>query len=304
MRLLLVILTLSASGVVCAQDATQMTLTELVAAANSRSPIESIPFLEEIVKRAPSLKDPTALQSVQQVRLQLSRVYAQLEQWDNAMSYARSYLSQESCADRVGGLGVLCQVLFIKEDWAGLKNAAQDLMDDPAKGSDDRERAELFLAQAHFHLGEYVAALKYVDLALQWADDPDMVTSLRLMRMRSLFEAGQGERVLAGLSDITRGDSRFDINLNLFLIRMGDELFDKNSFRNALAVYRMVVPKPELTGWQEKLLAQLEEEKAQKEEKLEKTERTDEEKAEALADGGRLDAKWHFVGQLHGRHNV
>ena len=268
-------LALFGSGIVCAQEATDMTLTELVAAANSANergePKAGIPFLEEIVKRAPSLKDETALQSVQQVRLQLGRTYAQLEQWDLAEKYAREYLSIEPCTDRAGGLGILCQTLFLKADWQGLKKSAQDLFNEPGKGRLDREHAELFLAQAHFNLEEYDAALEFIPQVLERADDPDRVASLRLMQTRCLFETGQGENLVAGLSDLARGDARYDIHLNLLLIRMGDDLFDKNSFRQALAIYRVVIPRAELIDWHAQQRSRLPEKMARLEVKAAET---------------------------------
>ncbi len=252
---------------VFAQEVDQMTLGELVAAANGSiqegDPQKTISFLEEIISRASTFKDKAALKSIQKVRLQLSLTYAQLERWADAKEYAQAYLSLTPCQDRVAGINILCQVAFIQEDWAALKKSAQDLLSEPGKKLVDREHAELFLVQAHYNLEEYAAALELIPLLLKRADDPDMVASLRLMRVRSLFETGQGDTILSGLSDMSRGDAHYDIHMNLFLLRMGDDLFDDNSFRKAMAVYRMVVPKSDLVEWQKTQMARLEKKMAQ-----------------------------------------
>lgn len=262
-RLVLILsLTLSGLGMVFAQDTSVMTLGELVSAADKASrgseQQAAIPFLNEIMKRAPTFEGAAALQSLQKVRLQLARTYAQLSRWDDSEKYAREYLSSEPCVDRADGLTILCQTAFARNDWQALKKSAQELLSESSKGALSEENGELFLVQALFNLKEYAAALEFLPRVLQRSKDPDMVADLRLMQVRCLFETDQSENLLASLSDMSQGDARYGINLNLFFIRLGDDLFDRSKFLQALAVYRMVVPRSEMLGWHLTQIVQME----------------------------------------------
>jgi tetratricopeptide (TPR) repeat protein len=257
------VLVFSWAGVASAQQVDQMVFQELVGAANTLieagTPEKAIPFLEEIVNRSGTSEDRDTAKSVQQVRLQLGQIYGQIYQFDKAKKYIQDYLSSDLGSERASALRVLCQVFLIDEDWAALKKAGQTLQNEPDKSREDREFAEFCLVQAFYNEGDYAAALELLPGVLDRVEAPDMLASFRLIEASCLFETGQAEALLSSLPDRLEGAARYDLGMNTLLIRLGDEMFGKGSFRDALSVYRQVVPRQDLLAWQENRKAGIQE---------------------------------------------
>ncbi len=262
-RVLVLILSCCWAVTVPAQQVDQMVFQELVTAANTLveagTPEKAIPFLEEIVRRSGTSTDRETAKSVQQVRLQLGQIYGQMYQFDKAKQYIQEYLSSDLGGERASALRVLCQVYLADEDWPALKKAGQALRSEPDKSREDREFSEFCLVQAYYNEADYAAALELLPGVLDRVEDPDMLTSFRLIEASCLFETGQAETLLAMLPERLKGDARYDLGMNTLLIRLGDEMFGKGNFRDALSVYRQVVPRQELVAWQEDQKAQMKE---------------------------------------------
>ena len=249
-------LVLSGAGTVCAQNPEELTLPELTQVAQQAVQDEdlykAVPFLEEMVKRLSSYTNDEEKKTAQTVRLQLARSYARLSRYDDAIQAIREYLSTEPCEEPVEGMTVLCQVALMQENWDVLKEGGLALEKAVVRPK-DRELAEFYLAQATYNLEEYEEALTYLPRVIERQDpeeDKDALAAFRLMHACCLFETGQADVLMTSLPQMMKGDDRYDAGMNLLLVRIADELLERGKLRNALQMYRMVVPKKEVVAWQ------------------------------------------------------
>lgn len=238
-------------------QAAQMSFSELVAQAEyyieNDDPSSAIPLLKEIIDRTDALPDEDAKASVQMARLQLGSSYAKLQRWDNARTYVQDYLDHDPVDDRTAALQILSQIALAGKGWDTLNDAAQEMLSSDI-GLKKKEKARQFLLQAKFNLGEYEEALELLPEVIEKTDDPATLRSYRIMQLRCLFESGQTAEMIRTLPIVFRGAARDDVTLNLTLLRMGDDLFDREQYRKALALYRLVLPKADLLERQQKRL--------------------------------------------------
>ncbi len=235
-----------------AQDSllpTQMGFSELIAQAefslNNGNPRAAIPLLKEIMTRAGSLKDSGAKKSVQMARLQLGSSYSALQKWADARFYVEQYFANEPVQDQATAYNLLCRISQAEGNWQGLFDAATGILKD-TEGVKARQEADRFLVQALFELGRHKEALDLLPKVLAKTKDAEHLRVLQIMQLRSLFEMGQMEQFIAALPELFRGEAREDVTLNLALLKMGDQLFDRQDYRKALIMYRLVLPKTTL----------------------------------------------------------
>lgn len=240
----------------------EMALSQLIdsakAADESGSARKTIVYLEEILRRAETIEDTEAVRGMQKVRLLLGRTYLKLRKFEEAEQHTRKYLAQKSCPDRESAMCVLCQIAMDQSDWAALKKEGLMLLNEPGKTTSEQKFAELCLGQAYYHLKEFKDALPLLRNVLEDTEDPDVEIKFRFMLASGLFETGQTDELLALLPEMIRGDSRYDIAQNLLLLRIGDALFNNIELREALSVYRMILPRAEVEAWADEQFAKME----------------------------------------------
>jgi len=240
-----------------AASAAQMSFSDLIAQAEysikNNEPAAAIPVLKEIISRAGALDEKSAKESVQMARLQLGSAFSTLQRWADARSYTEEYLAGEPVKERLAALQILSQVAMAEQNWEELKSSAEMMLAENL-GIKDKETAEQFLLQAQFQLGNYAETLAMLPEGLQRTQDPANIRAYRIMQLRCLFETGDMEGLIAALPVLFRGDSRDDVALNLTLLRIGDQLFDRQQYRKALAIYRLVKPKASLLASQQERL--------------------------------------------------
>ena len=85
------------------------------------------------------------------------------------------------------------------------------------------------------------------------------------MIVRALVEAESWRELFGWIPKIYRTDSKYDITLNLTLMKAGKVRFEDDDYLNALLLYRMVLPREELLEFsrksERKLIAKLEKNK-------------------------------------------
>jgi tetratricopeptide (TPR) repeat protein len=258
---LLIILGWMSCSAVLGQSASQMSFSDLIAQAesliDSDQPASAIPLLKEIINRTDTLQDRDAKQSVQTARLQLGSSYAKIQRWKDARDTIQDYLRNTPVTERISALQILAQAALAEQDWDALDQAAKGIMEE-TPGIREQRVAETFLLQAHFNLGRYTEALELLPEVIERAEDPDNIRSYRIMKLRCLFETGETAQMIQALPQTFRGAARDDVTLNLTLLRMGDDLFERQEYRKALALYRLVLPKQQLLVRQQQRLEETE----------------------------------------------
>lgn len=246
--LLFAALWLQPAGAQDLTSASQMGFSDLLALAEAHSeanrPSDAIPLLEEIIARAASM--PGSEESIQMARLLLGAAYAKLERWETARSYIDEYLKNKPVKEEVTALQILCQIDLGEKNWESLNQNAQRLREQKGLSIQKKEEIEQFYAQALYNGGNYEKALEILPDVIAKAKDTKTALAYRVMLIRCLHETKQVSRLIAELPLLFRGESRTDVNLNLTLLRIGDALFDSHEYRQALSIFRVVMPKTEL----------------------------------------------------------
>lgn len=231
-----------------------MGFTELVAQAEysiaNDEPGLAVTYLEEIISRAGTLDQRDAQKSVQMARLQLASSYIKLQRWDKAGKYAQEYLNGSPATDRMAAIQMLCQINNSQKKWIELLTSANMMLAEKP-GLKEQAIAEQFMIQALFHLEKYEEASNLLPKVIERTKDADALRSYQIMQLRCLFEAGKIHDLVLSLPQVFRGDVLYDVSLNLTLLRMGDQLFDREQYREALMIYRLVMPKADLLAHQQ-----------------------------------------------------
>lgn len=237
-----------------------MGFSELVAGAEAAMQnqryFEAVPLMQEIIRRAGEMDNVGARESVQTARLQLGMAMTELQKLDEAKKYLREYLEGNPVTNPVAAYQLLSRVALAEQDWEGLFNASNKLVEDRAIGLRAKETAQQFLVQALFNLGRYQETLDILPGVIERSRDADAIRAYRIMQIRSLNEIGRADEIITKLPTLFRSDARDDVSLNLTLLRIGDTLFDRQEYRKALAVYRLVVSKEALLAGQEARIAE------------------------------------------------
>ncbi len=230
---------------VSARDASQIGFSELVImaedAVKSGTPGEAIPLLTEIVNRAESLDGKDAQRSVQTARLQLASKQLEAGNWMDAKKSATDYLNSEFVQDEHTAVTILCESALHLKDWGALLENANKLveMSDALK---KRVPAHQYLLRGLFYNKRYEEALLIVDNLLEWESDPIQVSGIRGLQIESLVELGRMDSIMALLPELFPNGDHSNLRLNLTLLGIGDKLFDRGDYRNAVAIYRQVLP--------------------------------------------------------------
>jgi tetratricopeptide (TPR) repeat protein len=248
--LLLAVFFLSGEGVVYAQKGgstlAQMGFSELatraVDALENHNPGAAIPLLKEIMSRAGSSADAGVQSSAQNARLLLGEAYLLQSDWNQARSYAQTYLDSEPVHDAESARMILSRVALGEEDWQELYTQSSLLLKMKLQVK-NRVAAEKLQLQALYNLERFAEALELIPSVLASDSSFDHIRMCRIMQVRCLMEIGEIDRLVLLLPKIFRGELRYDISFNLMLLHVGDRVFGVEEYRKALAVYRLVVPK-------------------------------------------------------------
>ncbi len=227
----------------------QGSVSELVARAEkaieNNQDAAAVPILKQIVDRLSSAADDSAKQGIQIARLQLAQSSLKLFNLSDARKYAGDYLANEPNKEKIAAMHVLCQVALLNEDWDELKKTVDEMMSHSLRIK-EMAAAIQFKAQAMFGLGEYNEALELLSQALESVEDEQNRLTYKLMKIRCLTELDRMDEFLRNFPDMFSGESRFNVELNMTLLGIGDQLLEQEEYRKALAMYQLVIPKAEI----------------------------------------------------------
>ncbi len=224
--------------------------------------------LEEIVDRLKDITDPQRVEILQNARFQLARVYFKLGNTESGMPLLEDYLAQEPRKQERMAMRMMAQGLFDSRDWAQIKKVSSQLLTMSDLSRDDRLNANLMLGQAMFQEEEWGACIKPLTYVSEKSKDNKTRQVVQVMIVRALVEeaedAGNAEKwgeLFRWIQRVYRTDAKYDITLNIAVMRAGKARFKQDDSLKALGLFRMVLPREELIEFTNGRIAKLSEEK-------------------------------------------
>ena len=238
------------TGNVSAQDYSSMGITDVVATADrllQRGDYKgAISPLREVIRRTAPLTDPQGRDTAQTCRFQLARAYYQMGDVAAGMQVLEEYLKSEPRTKERLALRMLAQGLFDTKDWGRIEQIAKSLLSMPDLEKEDLYNANLLLGQACFQQEKWADAVAPLEFAAKAAKEERVRALCQIMVVRSLVEGEDWRSLFGKLPTIYRTDSKYDIMLNLTLMKAGKALFEQDDYLNALMLYRWVLPRQRL----------------------------------------------------------
>jgi len=245
-----------------AQNYSTMGISDVVATAEralQRGEYKSaIPALREVVRRTAPLTDPEGRNTAQTCRFQLARAYYQTGDIPAGMKILEEYLEFEPRTKERLALRMLAQGLFDVQDWEKIESLAKRLLAMPDLEKEDRYNGNLLLGQALFRQEKWDESVKPLESAVAGAKEDRVRGLCQVMIVRALVEAENWPSLFGKLPRIYRTESKYDISLNLTLMKAGKALYEDNDFLNALLLYRWVLPREVLMKHSSEKIARLE----------------------------------------------
>jgi TolA-binding protein len=243
-------MTLFAVSSATAQDYTSMGISDVVGAADAmlqRGDYNgAIPALEEVIRRTRELTDPVGLETLQGCRFQLARSFYQVGDTASGMEVLEDYLDQEPRKQERMALRMMAQGFFETEKWDKIENVAGRLLGMPDLEPEDVLNANLLLGQAQFRQEKWVDCIKPLTYAANNSKEERTQSLTQIMIVRALVESENWRELFGWIPRLYRTEAKYDITLNLTLMKAGKARFEQDDYLNALLLYRMVLPRNEL----------------------------------------------------------
>lgn len=241
------------AGIASAQDYGTMGISDVVASADrmlQRADYRgAIPALEEVIRRTKDLTDPQGMDTCQTCRFQLARAMFQVADVPAGMEILEEYLENEPLKKERMALRMMAQGFFDTQEWPKIEEIANRLLALPDLEKEDVYNANLLLGQAQFRQEKWVECVKPLGYAAENAKEERVKALCQIMAVRALVEAENWRELFGWIPRIYRTDSKYDITLNLTLMKAGKARFEDDDFLNALLLYRMVLPREELVDF-------------------------------------------------------
>jgi len=252
------------AGSAFAQDYAAMGISPLVQIADTMLKrgdyAGAIPALEEVIVRTRELTTAPGRETLQNSRFQLARALFYTDDSAEGMKVLEEYLAAEPINEERLALRMMAQGYLNEQEWEKVAEVAGRLLDMPGLEKDDLLNANLLYGQARFRQEQWEECIKPLTYVVENSKDGKIRQSSQIMTVRALVEAERWNRLFGLVRSIYRTDAKYDITLNLTLMRAGKALYDtagdkesdeeaKDNYLNALFLYRMVLPREELIGF-------------------------------------------------------
>ncbi len=258
-----------AATAVHAQDFSQLGISDLVGVTDrmlQRGDYKSaIPALIEVVSRTAELNDEAGRKTAQNARFELARSYFQTGSAAEGIKVLEEYMANEPRDRERQALRMLAQGFFEVQEWAKIQETATRLLKFPDLTDEDRFIGNLMLGQSYFQEEKWAESVPPLEFAALHAKEDRIERACQLMLVRALVESENWGKLFGWVQRVYRTDAKYDISLNLTLMKAGKAQFEKgdeehkNEYLNALLLYRMVLPREELlkhSGTRQKSLSQ------------------------------------------------
>jgi tetratricopeptide (TPR) repeat protein len=238
---------LSNGGVAMAQNYSSLSISDVIAIANRRMQRreydQALPALEEALNRTQGMTDAEGQKSAQICRFEIARIHYQLGDVSSGMTYLEQYLENDPRPEERRALGMLAQGFFEINDWDRIIELYNRLLGYPDLDKEVLLNMNLLAGQAYFQLKQYGECLEPLRYAEKNAQKERVQGVCQIMVARALVELKEWEQLYAWVMRINRTDRRYDINLNLTLMKGARSLYEEQEYLNALYLYRMVLPR-------------------------------------------------------------
>ncbi len=249
------------NGAVWAQNYGSMGIRDVVEFADKQlrdgKYEEALPALEEVLLRTSALTDPQGRQTAQTCRFELARAYLQLGESASAMKFLGEYLSNEPRPEENRAMTMLAQVSFESEDWEKIIEIYESMANRRDLEGEVLFNLRLLGGQAYFRTEQYEKCLEPLRFVEKNTDDDRVKGLSQIMVTRALVELQEWEQLYAWVLRVSSTDRKYDISLNLTLMRAARSLYEGGEYLNALYLYRMVLPRETLIEHANQRLASL-----------------------------------------------
>lgn len=259
------LLALLITGPAFAQDYSSMGISPLVSTTDillrRGDYAGAIPALEEVILRTEELTSAQGRETLQNSRFQLARALFQTDDSASGMKVLEEYLADKPCDQERLALRMMAQGYFVAQKWDEVITVAGQLLGMPGLEDEDALNANLLLGQARFQQEQWEECLKPLIYAAENSTDEKIRQSSQTMIVSALVESEQWSQLYGWILRLYRTDAKYDITLNLILMRAGKARFEAgepDDYLNALLLYRMVLPREELISFANKRLNELE----------------------------------------------
>ncbi len=264
LKIALLAVVVCSAGLAGAQGYGSMGISDLVASADRlllRGDYKgAIPALQAIISRTAPLTDPSGRSTAQTCRFQLARSYYQVGNSAQGLKILEEYLANEPRPKERMALRMMAQGFFDSNNWKKIEEIAEQLLAMPDLEREDIYNANLFLGQARFRLKKWSEAVEPLGYSVRNTKDPRVEQLCQIMIVRALVEAEDWRQLFGWIPRIYRTDSKYDISLNLTLMKAGKARFEDDDYLNSLLLYRMVLPREKLLDHASKRLVRLHQE--------------------------------------------
>ncbi|HSR88648.1 MAG TPA: tetratricopeptide repeat protein, partial [Pontiella sp.] len=213
---------------------------------------DAIPALQEVISRTSGLTDAKGKETAQTCRYELARVYYQIGDFKAGMPLIDEYLSNEPRPMEKTAIRMLAQGFFDSQDWDRIVELAERLLAYDDLNMDDRFNVNLLVGQAYFHKGEWAKCIEPLVYAEDNTDDERIKGVCQIMVARAYVEAAQWSNLYDWVVRVYRTDRKYDITLNLALMKAGKARYEDGDYLNALYLYRMVLPREKMLAYAER----------------------------------------------------
>lgn len=261
LKVALLAVVVCSAGLASAQGYGSMGISDLVTSADrllQRGDYSAaIPALEAIIERTAPLTDPSGRDTAQTCRFQLARSYYQVGNSARGLKILEEYLANDPRPKERMALRMMAQGFFDTENWGKIEEISQRLLGMPNLEREDIYNANLLLGQARFRQEKWAESVEPLGYAITNTKDPRVEQLCQIMIVRSLVEAEDWRQLFGWIPRIYRTDSKYDISLNLTLMKAGKARFEDDDYLNSLLLYRMVLPREELLNFASKRILKL-----------------------------------------------
>ncbi|MEN7972417.1 MAG: tetratricopeptide repeat protein [Verrucomicrobiota bacterium] len=272
------LLALFGAGTVFALDYSSMGISPLVQAAGTMLErgeySEAIPALREVIVRTKELTTADGRETLQNARFQLGRAFFMIGKSAEGMIVLEEYLKDQPRTEERLALRLVAQGCLEAEKWDKAAEVSGRLLDMPGLSREDLLNASLLCGQARFRQEKWEECIQPLLYVAKKSKDEKLRNVSQIMAVRAQVEANQWNEIFGVVRSLYRTDAKYDITLNLTLMRAGKALFDaagekaveegKDDYLNALFLYRMVLPREVLLDQANLRLKALEEDLAKK----------------------------------------
>ncbi|MFL2877145.1 MAG: tetratricopeptide repeat protein [Pontiellaceae bacterium] len=235
------------------EDVKSAGISELFSSANTAlqqgNYQAAIPILEEVVERTSGIDQEQGRQTCQTCRFQLTRAFFQIGAPADALPVIEAYLANEPRDQETLILRMQAQAYFDVQEWEKVQASALQLLDIPKLSEEDEYNGNLLLGQALFRQEKWLESIESLAYAGQESPDERTRNLCNIMQVRALVEAESWSKLFGLIPQLYRTDAKYDITLNLTLMRAGKARYENEDYLNSLLLYRMVLSRDVLLNY-------------------------------------------------------